>query len=207
MLNFWSIYSCICSAPAFSFGDRESRGRLWHEQWTDAGRPDHPPPADPTPDLHCKLYLNGRRIFRFRFWKELHEEQKFHYELKRMTLYISKIKIFFNFAYECFKKAVITSENANNETISRLVRWAVNSNDWTWMPSYKDLLVYDTGVNKERTLGFEWNSHFNQHCDLVGNLLFCVDFKKINISWRNNQNNQDCLSCFFKIGNVGVFFH
>lgn len=101
---------------------------------------------------------------------------------------------------------MITAENANNETISRLVRWAVNSNDWTWMPSYKDLLVYDTGVNKERTLGFEWNSHFNQHCDLVGNLLFCVDFKKINISWRNNQNNQDCLSCFFKIGNVGVFF-
>lgn len=101
---------------------------------------------------------------------------------------------------------MITAENANNETISRLVRWAVNSNDWTWMPSYKDLLVYDTGVNKERTLGFEWNSHFNQHCDLVGNLLFCVDFKKINISWRNNQNNQDCLSCFFKIGNVGFFF-
>lgn len=29
------------------------------------------------------------------------------------------------------------------------------------MLSYKDLLVYDIGVNKERILGFEWNSYFN----------------------------------------------
>lgn len=141
------VFIRLCFAPAFSFqpGDGEAPWRLWHEQWADAGRPDHPPSACPTPVLHCQLYLNGRRNFRFRVWKELQEERKLHEELETDDTDLSKIKIFYinfnNFAYECFKTAEITAENANNRTISWLERWAMSSKNLPWMPSYKDLLV------------------------------------------------------------------